>query len=268
MMRVMRIAKEGWIVLVPMLLIGACLAAAAWLFSAKIGVLGTGAITVAIGLLLAWALWFFRDPRRVPPEHAQADGLIVSPADGKVIKIDQTTLPPELAATAKMRGVPTDQPFQRVAIFLNLFNVHVNYTPAAGTIVHTAYIKGLFVNASFDKASTHNERLHALLQTPAGEIVAFSQIAGLVARRIVCHLTPGQKVSVGERFGLIRFGSRAEVYLPLSAHVEVKVGDHVSAGVSILARNVQQVAPASGSGITKVRSAAAGQSSTSIGVSA
>jgi phosphatidylserine decarboxylase len=243
----MRIAKEGWIVLVPMLLLGALAAAAAWLFSSNLGTPLAAAIITAIGLLLAWALWFFRDPHRAPPPNAALDGLVISPADGKVIKIDQKPLPPELHAAAQARGISPDQPFHRIAIFLNLFNVHVNYTPAAGQILHTTYIPGLFVNASFDKASTHNERLHALLQTPAGEIIAFSQIAGLVARRIVCHLKPGQTVTIGERFGLIRFGSRAEVYLPLHVQIDTKVGDHLAAGTSIIARKLKQVAPASAS---------------------
>lgn len=183
------------------------------------------AVALAAVLLAAWGVWFFRDPDRTTPPGPH---LIISPADGVVIKLDRATLPREL-------DHPPHPPMERVAIFLNLFNVHVNRVPAQGTIAKTAYVPGKFFNASLDKASEHNERSAALLVTPTGAEVGFVQIAGLVAKRIVNHLRVGLTVRAGDRFGLIRFGSRAEVYLPPGTVWKVKVGDKVVAGETILA---------------------------------
>jgi phosphatidylserine decarboxylase len=230
----MRIAPEGWPVLLIMLAILVGLSALAGWLSAAAGI----AVASISFLLFLWALWFFRDPIRHPPSGA---GLVISPADGKVIKIDRAPLPPELRSSAggldwgTATNPGAEPQLERIAIFLNLFNVHVNRVPVAGRIVSTAYVPGTFVNASFDKASTHNERSLALLRDPQGRGVAFVQIAGLVARRIVNHLRPGQDVSAGERFGLIRFGSRAEVFLPAGTPIAVRIGDHVVAGETILA---------------------------------
>ncbi len=209
-----------------------------------------GLLTLAPGLALwAWGLWFFRDPTRTPP---RGDHLVLSPADGRVIKIDHADYPPELRAAAAALGAAG--PVQRISIFLNLFNVHVNRAPAAGRIAAVAYVPGKFFNASLDKASLHNERSGALLIDPAGRVHCFVQIAGLVARRIVNHLREGQTVAAGQRFGLIRFGSRAEVYLPPGTALRVAVGDHIRAGESVLAELaalpvapvVPQRAPAAG----------------------
>lgn len=190
-----------------------------------------GVVAGGVGLVLfAWGLWFFRDPARRPPA---GERLVVSPADGRVIKVDRARLPVELRGAAEQLGAAGEM--QRVSIFLNLFNVHVNRTPAAGRIARVAYVPGKFFNASLDKASVHNERSGALLVDPAGRVLGFVQIAGLVARRIVNHLREGQEVSAGERFGLIRFGSRAEVYLPRGSEIRVRVGDCVVAGESVLA---------------------------------
>ncbi len=208
--------------LVMLVLVAAGLA---WLAPAA-GVVAGGAGVV----LFAWGLWFFRDPARTPPA---GERLVVSPADGRVVKVDRAPLPVELRAAAEQLG--TTGEMQRVSIFLNLFNVHVNRTPAAGRIARVAYVPGKFFNASLDKASVHNERSGALLVDRAGRVLGFVQIAGLVARRIVNHLREGQEVSAGERFGLIRFGSRAEVYLPRGSEVRVSVGDFVVAGESVLA---------------------------------
>ncbi|MFN0010676.1 MAG: phosphatidylserine decarboxylase [Phycisphaerales bacterium] len=199
--------------------------AVAWWLSFPAGV----AALAASGVLFAWGLWFFRDPLRTPPAGPH---LVLSPADGRVIKIDAAPLPVELRDAALALGVQGDLP--RVSIFLNLFNVHVNRTPAAGRIVKAAYVPGKFFNASLDKASVHNERSGALLVDAHGRMIGFVQIAGLVARRIVNHLREGQQVGAGERFGLIRFGSRAEVYLPPGSTISVRVGEFVVAGESVL----------------------------------
>jgi phosphatidylserine decarboxylase len=188
------------------------------------------ALTAAMALLALWGLWFFRDPERTPPDTSP--DAVISPADGKVIKIDLAPLPAELRAPG---GALSDAPMQRVSIFLNLFDVHVNRAVIGGTIQRIVYTPGLFVNASFDKASTHNERTAVLMTDTRGRTLAFSQIAGLVARRIVCHLREGQVVRAGERFGLIRFGSRAEIWMPVGARVAVQVGQRVRAGQTTLA---------------------------------
>ncbi len=222
----MRIAPEGWIVLVPLILVALVAPAVVAIFWPWVG----GPVA-GVGLLLVlWGLWFFRDPVRTPPTGA---GLIVSPADGRVIKVDRAAVPKELAGAWPLAP---GEPVQRVAIFLNLFNVHVNRVPIAGVIKAKAYVPGSFVNASLDKASEQNERAGAIVITPEGRPLAFVQIAGLVARRIVCHLREGQSVGTGERFGLIRFGSRAEIYFPPGASVEVKVGDFVVAGESVIGK--------------------------------
>jgi phosphatidylserine decarboxylase len=148
-----------------------------------------------------------------------------------VISVDLAELPKELRASAG-----TDLgPVPRVSIFLNLFDVHVNRVVVAGTIEKIVYTPGQFVNASFDKASELNERSVVLMRDDAGRVLAFAQIAGLVARRIVNHLKEGQRVKAGERFGLIRFGSRAEIWMPAGTQVRVKAGQRVLAGQSLLA---------------------------------
>ncbi len=211
--------------LLVMLAVLALASAVAWWLSFLAGMVAVAASV----LLWAWGLWFFRDPDRSPP---RGEHLAISPADGRVIKVDTAPLPAELRAAAAALGVRGDLP--RVSIFLNLFNVHVNRTPAAGRIVKTAHVPGKFFNASLDKASIHNERSGALLADGHGRLIGFVQIAGLVARRIVNHLREGQEVAAGERFGLIRFGSRAEVYLPRGSTISVRVGEFVVAGESVL----------------------------------
>lgn len=168
-------------------------------------------------LLAAFFLWFFRDPsRRVP----QAPGLIVSPADGKVEEADW------IETTAGSRV--------RVTIFLNVFDVHVNRVPMAGTVSLVEYREGQFLNAMKPESAVHNEQ--TLITIDNGEYsVSFKQIAGLLARRIVCKLQPGQRVERGQRMGLIKFGSRVDVLLPAAVELRVKAGDRVKGGSSILA---------------------------------
>ena len=177
-----------------------------------------------IGLFLtAWCAYFFRDPQRVTPVGRN---LIVSPADGRVSLIDHAVPPREL-------GLGSD-PRLRICVFMNVFNCHVNRAPIAGKIETIAYKAGKFLNAELDKASEDNERNGLVIDTGA-EKVAVVQIAGLVARRIVCWAREGETIEVGERFGLIRFGSRLDVYLPAGAVARVAVGQSAIAGETIIA---------------------------------
>ncbi len=195
------------------------------------------AAVVALVLFLLWppagwiavitTLWithFFRDPWRVTPKRP---GLIVSPADGIVVSVDLAPPPPEL----DMGTVPVP----RVSIFLSLFDAHVARAPIAGRVAVRRYVKGLFVNASLDKASAENERLAIRLVRADGPDIAFVLIAGLVARRIVCPIYEGQWLGAGERIGIIRFGSRADIYCPPPYLPLVAVGQRAIAGETVLA---------------------------------
>ncbi len=177
------------------------------------------------GLVLTlWCVYFFRDPDRMTPDR---QGLIVSPAYGVVQSLLMAVPPPEL----EMWETAQD----RISIFMNVFDVHVNRIPCDGTITHLAYRPGKFFNASLDKASEFNERQGVRLTTGEGLNLAVVQIAGLIARRIKCQLSYGQAVSAGERFGLIRFGSRVDVYLPGGVAPLVVSGQRVVAGETVLA---------------------------------
>jgi phosphatidylserine decarboxylase len=178
-----------------------------------------------IGLLAAaFCTYFFRDPERITPARA---GLVVSPADGLVSAVESVVPPHELNMG--------DAPRTRVSIFLNVFDVHINRVPADGVISGLAYHKGTFVNAALDKASDQNERQSVRMTTADGRDIAFVQIAGLIARRIVCDLVQGQAVRAGERFGLIRFGSRTDVYLPDGVAPLVAPGQRMIGGETVVA---------------------------------
>lgn len=178
------------------------------------------------GILLTIGVYlFFRDPERVPPLDPQ---VVVSPADGIVCLITQAPLPAELEAGGA--------PVWRVSVFMSVFNVHVNRMPATGVITKIHYIAGKFFNAAMDKASTDNERHLYLMRTDGDQTMAFVQIAGLIARRILCLVQTGQKLTRGERFGLIRFGSRVDVYLPPGVVPGVRVGQIMIAGETQIAR--------------------------------
>ncbi len=183
-------------------------------------------VAIVLALVLLWCVWFFRDPERITPDEPRA---VVCPADGVVCMVGRAEAPPEL-------GLKEDGPFERVCIFMNVFNVHVNRVPCPGVIEKTVYTKGKFFNASLDKASVDNERTAISMRTEAGHRVLFVQIAGLVARRIVCRLRGGERVKAGERFGLIRFGSRVDVYMPIGAEVIATLGQKTVAGETVLAR--------------------------------
>jgi phosphatidylserine decarboxylase len=172
---------------------------------------------------------FFRDPIRVTPV---GEGLIVSPADGLVTMIERVPLPPELAGPHALGT----EPMVRVSIFMSVFDVHVNRTPITGTIRHVIYISGKFMNADLNKASDENERQHVVVEDRDGLRIGFTQIAGLIARRIVSFVKPGDMVVAGQRVGLIRFGSRVDVFVPDSYGCQVALGQRAVAGETIIAR--------------------------------
>src|SRR5436189_2574061 len=201
-----------------------------------------GAITLVFWLVLGWdvvgwlalglTVWtaaFFRDPVRTTPS---GEGLIIAPADGLVTMITNVPPPRELIGEEGL----ADDPVVRVSIFMSVFDVHINRTPIAGTILKVVYIAGKFLNADLDKASEDNERQHILVEGPDGTRVAFTQIAGLVARRIVPWIKVGDRVATGQRVGLIRFGSRVDVYLPAGTSSQVLLGQRTIAGETIVGR--------------------------------
>lgn len=179
-----------------------------------------------VGLTI-WVAAFFRDPIRTTP---QGDGLIVAPADGLVTMIQRVPIPRELV------GELGDRPLVRVSIFMSVFDVHINRTPIAGTIRQVVYISGKFLNADLDKASDENERQHIVVEGRDGRRVGFTQIAGLVARRILGFVKPGDMVATGQRIGLIRFGSRVDVYLPDDCAPQVTLGQRSIAGETVIGR--------------------------------
>ena len=215
----MRIHREGY----PLIAIFAGVNLLGFLLAAWLGWL---LLPITI-----WCVAFFRDPERNTPEGA---GLIICPADGKLLPIVEAVPPAELGMG--------DAPRPRLSIFMNVFNVHVNRNPVSGNVIALAYRPGKFFNASFDKASIHNERMSIRLR-PEGESteakdLAVVQIAGLVARRIVCDLVQGEGVRRGARFGIIRFGSRVDVFLPPGTEILVQAGIITRAGETVLARFV------------------------------
>ena len=195
-----------------------------------------GLVAIVLGLVFgAWLAWlgvaftlfclfFFRDPERVPPGRP---GAVLAPADGRVVSVTPAVPPAELGLGAMPRW--------RVSIFLNIINVHVNRSPADGTITRIAYRHGTFVNAGLDKASEANERNAVALRLSDGREIAFVQIAGLVARRIVCDVQAGDKVAAGATYGLIRFGSRVDLYVPPGSRILVEPGQRTIGGETVLA---------------------------------
>ena len=179
----------------------------------------------AIGFLLTlFTLWFFRDPERNTPQDSN---LIISSADGKVCLIDEAYPPEELSMDS--------QKMKRICVFMNVFNVHVNRSPIKGVAKDIVYKKGQFLNASLDKASDKNERRSLVINTDNGTKIIVVQIAGLIARRILGFISVNHNLEQGERFGLIRFGSRVDIYMPLDAVTKCIVGETVIAGESVLA---------------------------------
>jgi phosphatidylserine decarboxylase len=202
------LAREGW----PHLAISLVLAlGATWLLCWW---------SIPFWLLLVFVAQFFRDPHRDIP---QTPGAVLSPADGRVVLV------------GKARDPYLERDALKISVFMNVFNVHSNRSPAAGTVQQRWYHAGSFLNAALDKASAENERMALHVRTDQGTDIVFVQIAGLVARRILCYANQGERLERGQRYGFIRFGSRVDVYLPTAASAKVAVGDTVTAGTSTLA---------------------------------
>jgi phosphatidylserine decarboxylase len=203
------IAREGW----PFLVV-------AFAAAALVGIFLGWWWSVPLWLLAVFILQFFRDPARDVPDDPRA---VVSPADGRVVEVSRSQDP----------YVKRDA--LKVSVFMNVFNVHSNRSPVDGTVKERWYFPGAFVNAALDKASLHNERNALWLKTPQGHDITCVQVAGLIARRILCYVGAGAELLRGQRFGFIRFGSRVDVYLPLDAEIKAAIGDKVYAAESVLA---------------------------------
>ncbi len=203
------IAREGW----PFLAIAVAIAALVTYF-------GGGWWSLLLWLVALFILQFFRDPAREIPQQA---GAVLSPADGRIVKVERTQ-----DEYLKREAI-------KISVFMNVFNVHSNRSPVDGTVQQVWYNPGKFVSANLDKASTENERNALWLKTSDGQDVTCVQVAGLIARRILCYVKAGDVLARGQRYGFIRFGSRVDVYLPLTATVKVAIGDKVSATSTILA---------------------------------
>lgn len=204
------IAREGWPFVAASIVLALIMTA-----------MGAGFLAFLFWLLAVFVIQFFRDPARTPP---LGEGLITSPADGRIVVVGKALDPITGAESLK------------ISVFMNVFNVHSNRSPIAGRVLDVKYFPGAFLNASVDKASEQNERCAMLLEDNAGRRMTCIQIAGLVARRILCYAQPGDVLSRGQRYGFIRFGSRVDLYCPTSAQALVSVGDKVSAHATPLAR--------------------------------
>ncbi|QHB54362.1 phosphatidylserine decarboxylase [Ralstonia solanacearum] len=185
-------------------------------------------VHAAAGMGWAWPFWlltlfvlqFFRDPARTVPTQANA---ILSPADGRIVAVEQ------------VRDPYADRDALKISVFMNVFNVHSNRAPVDGTVQQVQYFPGKFVNADLDKASLENERNAVVVRRADGQVVTSVQVAGLIARRILCYTRAGETLARGQRYGFIRFGSRVDVYLPLTARPRVTIGETVSATLTVLA---------------------------------
>ena len=204
------IAREGW----PFV-------AASFVLTLLASILDWDVLSGILALVTIFVVQFFRDPVRTPP---LGEGLITSPADGRIVVVGKATDPITGAESLK------------ISVFMNVFNVHSNRSPIQGTVRDVQYVPGAFLNASVDKASEQNERCAMVLEDAQGRRLTCIQIAGLVARRILCYAKPGDTLLRGARYGFIRFGSRVDVYCPTSAQALVSVGDKVSAHATPLAR--------------------------------
>ena len=204
--------RAGW----PFIAIFALIAAGLWYWHFSAGLIGC--------LLTLWCVYFFRDPERITPTR---EGLVICPADGVVQSVVHAVPPAELELG--------DAPRLRIAVFMNVFNVHVNRVPITGKITAKSYRPGKFLNASLDKASIDNERMSLKVTGEDGTEIGFVQIAGLVARRILCQVSEGDTLQAGQRFGIIRFGSRVDVYLPHGVETLVSVGQTTLAAETVLA---------------------------------
>lgn len=212
----MNFAREG----IPFILIAAALAAGGYAGALARRSWGLWLLAFVLTLLVLWVAYFFRDPERT---GERGERLVISPADGRVIDISEVDEP----AFIKGRAI-------RISVFMNVFNVHVNRYPVSGQVAYVQYNEGKFLNAAADKASLENEQMSVGVQTPQHKVL-FRQIAGLIARRIVTYSQVGDTASQGERMGLIRFGSRVDVFVPVGSTVKVKLGQKPQAGTTVLA---------------------------------
>jgi phosphatidylserine decarboxylase len=203
------LAREGW----PFIAVALAAAVVVWAVAGF-------AWSLPLWLVAVFVIQFFRDPPRAVPTQPNA---VLSPADGRIVKVE------------KVRDPMTERDTLLISVFMNVFNVHSNRAPVDGTVERIQYSAGKFVNADLDKASSENERNAMVMQLANGERIAVVQVAGLIARRILCYAKVGQRLARGERYGFIRFGSRVDVYLPLTARPKVAVGDVVHATTTILA---------------------------------
>ena len=202
------IAREGWPFLAGIVVIS--ILVTFW----------SPAASIVFWLLSLFVLQFFRDPARMAPD---GEHNVLSPADGRIVAVEEVD-----DTYAQRRAL-------KISVFMNVFNVHSNRAPVAGQVISVNYFPGKFVNAALDKASLENERNATVLRTPAGHVVTAVQVAGLVAKRILCYAKAGDQLFAGQRYGFIRFGSRVDVYLPLGARPRVSIGDKVSATSTVLA---------------------------------
>lgn len=203
------LAREGW----PFIAGALLLAILAWLFAGFLW-------SLPLWLVAVFVIQFFRDPAREIPTQASA---VLSPADGRIVKVQRA------------QDVHTQRETLLISVFMNVFNVHSNRSPVDGTVESVTYSRGSFINADLDKASTENERNAMVMRLGSGERVTVVQVAGLIARRILCYVKAGDRLARGQRYGFIRFGSRVDVYLPVSARPRVAVGDIVHATSTVLA---------------------------------
>lgn len=217
------IAREGWVIIA----IAALVAIGAMVLAGLVlGPWGAAGASLLL-LLIPFCCWFFRDPQRAIPD---APGVVVAPADGVVIAVEPCDPPRELRLSGDAA-----QGMVRVVIFLNVFNVHVNRVPIAGSVVGSAFLKGQFAHAG-KPAAEHNQRHSIVLERENGALVVVSQVTGYIARRIICRATVGQRYRTGDRFGLIRFGSRTDLYLPRGTQVLVRTGEKTVGGQTVIAR--------------------------------
>jgi phosphatidylserine decarboxylase len=211
-----KVAREG----VPFIVIAAVLAVGAWALAARSGGLPLMVLAGVLTIVELWVVYFFRDPERT---GERGERLVVSPADGRIVMISDVDEP------SFVHGKAT-----RISIFMNIFNVHVNRYPVSGTVKYVHYNPGKFINAAADKASLDNEQMSVGLEA-GGRLVLVRQIAGAIARRIVTYSKVGDAATQAERFGLIRFGSRVDVFVPTNSVVRVKLGDKPVAGTTVIA---------------------------------
>lgn len=225
-------AREGYFIIGVVVFVAVLLVGVAFLVP---GVLRLVLIVLAVALV-GFTLYFFRDPLRTPPDEASGGSAILSPADGKVVVVTEVEEPLYLKGPAR-----------QISIFLSPLNVHVNRVPADGKIEYVNYVPGEYLVAWHPKASEKNERSELGMLHPSGIKILFKQIAGAVARRIVFDLKPGDVVKAGQRFGIVKFGSRMDVLVPPEVNVIAKVGDRVSAGLTVIARIPDELENQSGS---------------------